>query len=86
MAVQSVFIVQHVAREDEDDENVKFIGAYSSRAEARAAISRLLPQPGFRDYPEGFHIDEYLLDQDHWSEGFIAADEALKTLPASQSA
>jgi hypothetical protein len=86
MAVQSVFIVQHVAREDEDDEDVKFIGAYSSRGEARAAISRLLPQPGFRDYPEGFHIDEYQLGQDHWSEGFIAADEALASSPASRSA
>jgi hypothetical protein len=45
-----------------------------------------LPLPGFRDYPEGFHIDEYQLDQDQWREGFITADEAAGSSPASRSA
>jgi len=70
----TVFVVQHVARQDEPDENVKFIGVYSDHQHATEAIIRLRTLPGFRDYPNGFCIDEYPLDKDHWSEGFVAAD------------
>jgi hypothetical protein len=33
-------------------------------------------QPGFCDHQDGFHIDEYLLGQDHWAEGFVPGEEA----------
>ena len=52
-------------------EDVKFIGAYSSEASARAAVERLRSQPGFRDYPDHFTIDPYEIDKGHWAEGFI---------------
>ena len=32
---------------------------------------RLGRQPGFADAPDGFHIDEYRLDQDQWAEGYV---------------
>ena len=67
----SVFVVQHIAREGQPDEDVKFIGAYFSREQAVAATNRLRELPGFRDYPDGFHIDEYSLDKDYWAEGFV---------------
>jgi hypothetical protein len=70
----SVFVVQHVARANEPDEDVKFIGVYSTRERAIAATSRLRPLPGFRDGLDGFHIDEYRLDEDHWAEGFGIQD------------
>ena len=66
----TVFVVQHVARQDEAGEDVKFIGVYSDQQQATTATIRLRTLPGFRDYPHGFCIDEYLLNQDHWSEGF----------------
>lgn len=69
----SVFVLQHVAREDQDDEDVKFIGVYSSRATAEAAVARLRQQPGFSAYRDGFHLDEYTIDMDHWTEGFAQA-------------
>ena len=69
--VPTVFVLQHVAREGQDDEDVKFLGVYSSRRSADAAVQRLVLQPGFDRYPEGFQIDEYELDQDHWTEGFV---------------
>jgi homoserine kinase type II len=84
MSAKSVYVVQHVAREDEADEDVKLVGVYSSRAEARAAVARLRGQPGFCDAPNGFHIDEYQLDKDHWSEGFGSAAQDQST--ASRSA
>lgn len=80
--METVFVLRHVAREDAPDEDVKFIGVYSSRAAAEATIARMCSLPGFRDYPSGFHIGEYRLDHDHWQEGFISWDEASETGPS----
>ena len=66
--MESAFLLQH---ERPDTEDVKVIGLYSSEAAARAAIERLRLQPGFSDYPNGFTIDRYKLDQDNWTEGFV---------------
>lgn len=68
-----VFVLQHVAREDTDDEDTKFIGVYSTETAARDAADRLTAQPGFTDFPNGFHIDRYELDKDNWVEGFTSA-------------
>ncbi len=65
------FVLQHIALEDQDGEDVKFIGVYSSRELGESAIKRLSVQPGFSDYPSGFYLDEYPFDKDHWSEGFV---------------
>jgi hypothetical protein len=67
----SVFVLQHVHAQDDGGEDVKFIGVYSSRESAGAAVARLARLPGFSDAPEGFHVDEYRVDQDHWVEGYI---------------
>ena len=67
----TVYVLQHVVREFEDDEDVKMIGVYSSESDARQAIARLADQPGFRDHPGGFQIDPYELNKDHWTEGFV---------------
>mgnify|MGYP003581344561 CR=1 FL=1 len=56
------------------DEDVKTIGVYSTRDNAAAAIQRFRGRPGFRDYPDGFQIDEYPLDRDHWGEGFTTLE------------
>lgn len=64
------YLLQH---ENPLNEDVKVIGLYSSEASAREAIARLQAQPGFCDYPDGFSIDLYELDRDHWTEGFVHA-------------
>lgn len=68
--VNSVFVVQHVVREDRPDEDVKLIGVYSTETAAKAAIDQLRQEAGFRDWPDGFHIDEYRLDETQWRGGF----------------
>lgn len=65
-----VFLVQHVRDEDGSQEDVKIIGIYSDKAQAEAAIARLVSLPGFRDTQHGFYIDAYDLNRDHWEEGF----------------
>jgi homoserine kinase type II len=69
----SVFVLQHVHSLDDGAEDVKFIGVYSSREKAQEAVARLAGLPGFADAPDGFHIDEYRLDQDNWAEGYVTA-------------
>jgi hypothetical protein len=68
--VTKVYVLQHEHVIEDDMEDVKFIGVYSSREKAQAAIARLSQAPGFAVAVDGFHIDEYQLDKDHWVEGY----------------
>ena len=65
-----VFVVQHEHELDGCDE-VKFIGVYSTKERARAAVDRAKPLSGFRDHPDGFSVDPYEVDMDHWTDGFV---------------
>lgn len=69
--LRSVYLLQHVAREDTDNEDIKTLGIYSSQGKAQAAIKRLVKLSGFRRFPDSFYTDRYTLDQDEWAEGFV---------------
>jgi hypothetical protein len=61
-----VFLLWHVHTFDDEEEDEKLIGVYSSRDKAEAAISRLKDQPGFVDVPP------YTVDKDtNWTEGYV---------------
>ncbi len=75
----SVFVVQHSHSSAHDVEDVKLIGVYSSQAQAETAVTRLGRFPGFSVAPDGFTIDEYQIDQDHWIEGYRSLDSQLDT-------
>jgi hypothetical protein len=66
------YVLQHEHVREDGAEDVKFIGVYSSRDNAQAAITRLGQAPGFSEALAGFHIDEYQLDKDQWVEGYSA--------------
>jgi hypothetical protein len=66
-----VHLLQHVAREGQDDEDVKLLGVYSSPERAEAALDRARLLPGFRDHPDGFQVEGYELDRTEWPEGFV---------------
>jgi hypothetical protein len=78
--MESVFVVQHLHVLPDGEEDVKLIGVYRSAETAMAAVRRLQVQPGFSAFPyvidassiddQGFHVEEYQLDLDHWSEGY----------------
>ena len=72
----TVFVLQHVRAMGNDSEDAKFIGVYSSRQKAQEAVTRFANLPGFADTPDGFHIDEYRIDHDQWTEGFVTVTEA----------
>lgn len=45
--MNSIFIVQHERPKDEDNEDVKLIGAFSTRELAECAIVKLQNEKGF---------------------------------------
>jgi hypothetical protein len=71
MQANEVFLVEHMHTLEGGEEDVKIIGIYSSKEHAERAVERLRKQAGFRDTPDGFTIDLYRLDQDHWADGFV---------------
>ena len=68
--MKTLYLVLHENRKTED---IKCIGIYSSRQCAEKAVERLSTTPGFRDAPQCFSIDPYVLDRDHWSDPAITA-------------
>ncbi|WP_201512170.1 homoserine kinase [Psychrobacter alimentarius] len=73
-AQNTVFVLEHAHYKDDDRNNdvedYKLIGVFATEQQAQAAMAQLKNQPGFRDYPNGFHIDAYPLGQINWSQGF----------------
>lgn len=80
--MNNVFVLQHLHVLPNGEDSVKLIGVYRSRDAAQQAVERLRIQPGFKDHPrivdpleegdgQGFHIDTYPLDTDHWPEGYM---------------
>ena len=69
MSEGSVFLLWHV-REPDGNEEELLIGVYRTEAEAKSAIERLRSKAGFVDAPEGFRINRYELNRDHWGEGY----------------
>jgi len=81
--MDKVFVLHHVHVYPGGDEDVKLLGVYRSEAMALMAVDRFKLQPGFRDLPdvvvpgsdssEGFHITDYVLDEDEkgWAEGYV---------------
>ena len=74
-AQDMVFVLEHARYDDDNSDNdiedLKLIGVFATKQQAKAAIEQLKQQPGFKDYPKGFHIDAYPLGQINWSSGFV---------------
>ncbi len=70
--MNSVFIVLHTRSHSNGAGDVKLIGAYSTQEAAESSANRLKSMPGFSSDPDGFSIDEYVIDRTHWAEGFGA--------------
>lgn len=66
--MKSVFLLWHSSSFKEDED--KLLGVYESAASAEAAQQRAEKLPGFCWDISGFIIDEYVLNDDCWTEGF----------------
>ena len=72
--MSSVFLVWHTYSEggaDDEEVNAKLLGVYSTRAHAGRRVTRARSENGFRDWPDGFIVDEFTVDADEWEGGFV---------------
>lgn len=83
--MQTVFVLQHEHEIGGGCENELLIGVYSSHTAAEAAIERVRSQPGFREWPDGFNIYSYVIDEDNWKEGFCSVAHILVELKGSEA-
>ena len=68
--MNTIIMLEHKYNDNGTEDTGKLIGIYATRADANAAIKRFLQLPGFRKYPDDFHLTEFTVDQDHITEGF----------------
>ena len=68
---RSVYLLQHVAQEGTDDEDLKILGVFSNRKNGERAIERFKKLLGFKRFPKSFYLERYQLNQVEWAEGFI---------------
>ncbi|MEU4426794.1 hypothetical protein AB0F81_39750 [Actinoplanes sp. NPDC024001] len=59
--------------DEEDGDDLKILGVYSTEQKAEERLVRARELPGFRDEPDCFLIAPYTLDEDRWTEGFATA-------------
>lgn len=70
--------VEHVGTDgelvwdEEDGDDLKLLGVYSTEPRARERIENARGVPGFADEPNRFLIDKYAIDEDQWAGGFIS--------------
>jgi hypothetical protein len=68
--MDDVYLLGYVREVDGADDKL-LIGVYRTEADAKAAIERLRCKPGFPTFSEGFQVDPYELNRDHWIDGFV---------------
>ena len=74
--MKDIYILEHII-EQEDSEEIKFIGVFSSIIEAKTAISFLKNKKGFVDYPiDYFQISKETINNYGWKEGFIKWEDS----------
>ncbi len=62
---REVFVVHHyhLINEDDEYEDGKLIGVFSSEAKANEAVATVGVKPGFVDSPDGFRIIRYVVNE-----------------------
>ena len=55
---------------DDSEDDFKILGLYSSRRLAEQRVERARSLPGFRRFPDGFFVHEYMLGEARWTDGF----------------
>jgi hypothetical protein len=69
-----MYLLLHSHEFEDDAEYVKTIGIYYSLDNLQMAINYLKSKPGFVDMPDNFIVEEYIVDNNYWEEGFVAAN------------
>ncbi len=69
--MKKVFLLTHVHKLPNSEEDLKFIGVYATLNDAEAAVERAKKRAGFADCINGFFIESHNIGEDQWLEGFV---------------
>jgi hypothetical protein len=69
--MKSVFLLQHSYERTDGYEETKIIGIFSTKEKVKECIKKFEGLDGFKDYPDCFFVDEYEIDKENWTEGFV---------------
>jgi hypothetical protein len=74
----TVHVLWHRCTDEEGRDHELMLGIYSTQEKAEQALALLRDKPGFRDYPDGFEVQDATIDRTYMTEGFVFAwgDEA----------
>jgi hypothetical protein len=61
--------------DEQDGDDAKILGVYSTEQRAQDRIERARRLPGFADEPDCFTTSRYVVDQDWWVDGFISVPD-----------
>ncbi|WP_086828671.1 hypothetical protein [Allokutzneria sp. NRRL B-24872] len=60
-----------LALDEEEGDDLKLLGVYSSERRAQERIERARELPGFADEPDCFFTSSCVVDEDQWADGFF---------------
>ncbi|WP_019135302.1 hypothetical protein [Cellulomonas massiliensis] len=58
--------------DEEDGDDLKMLGVFSSDAAAARAVDHARTLPGFRDEPDCFLVTPHTVDTAMWAEGYVS--------------
>lgn len=66
-----IYTLWHCRIDDEGRDHDKLLGVYSTQEKAEEGRALLQDKPGFRDLPDGFEINDLILDKTYMTDGFV---------------
>ncbi|MFB6398339.1 hypothetical protein [Polymorphospora lycopeni] len=59
--------------DEQDGDDLKMLGVYSTEQKAQERIVLARSLPGFREEPNCFLVDRHTIDEARWDDGFVTA-------------
>jgi hypothetical protein len=69
----TVHVLWHRCTDEEGRDHELMLGIYSTQEKAEQVLALLRDKPGFRDYPDGFEIQDATIDRTYMTKGFVFA-------------
>jgi hypothetical protein len=69
----TVYVLWHRCTDPDGRDHELMLEIYSTQKKAAQGLSLLRNKPGFRDYPNGFEIQDVTVDRTYMTKGFLFA-------------
>lgn len=69
--IRIYYALWHRRTDEEGRDHDRLLGIYSTQKKAEEGLALVRDMPGFREYPEGFEINDGTIDKTYMTEGFV---------------